>query len=371
MPQVRYTPADVERFNSYVLHAGPEECWFWVGNRNGNDYGLFPIKSVVGNGFVMHTTTAHRFAYIVHHEITEIVDTQVVRHKCQGNRQCVNPRHLELGTQYDNIEDVVKAKNKTATSDPKFVARKIAYIKAAKPYILTNHGAMTQVADMLGMSKEAVHDFIYDPFWDPTYNDRIEPHELKEFVRALEQRLIDRRVKISEMNSKKADDQWRLGKFDNRPVRRGVVTNAKVDVDTVALVRGAEPFIRKNRCGAACGELLGLSKAAISNILSKRYWPNVEATKDQAAIDDLIARLTPDRTRKLDAAVVAQIRACADWIKEHSLVPRVCQMFNLSRATLYAIVNGQSWKQVLPCEDPTQIAEFTRRVENWVSDAHS
>ena len=39
-------------------------------------------------------------------------DLQVVRHRCD-NPACVNPEHLEAGTQRDNIFDAVRRKRKT------------------------------------------------------------------------------------------------------------------------------------------------------------------------------------------------------------------------------------------------------------------
>lgn len=49
----------------------------------------------------------HRLAYIEYHnlELSDI-DGKVVRHTCD-NRRCINPEHLLLGTQLDNIQDMV------------------------------------------------------------------------------------------------------------------------------------------------------------------------------------------------------------------------------------------------------------------------
>ena len=53
------------------------------------------------------SVTSHRLAYCKAHglELSDI-EGQVVRHKCDV-RACVNPDHLELGTQLDNIHDMI------------------------------------------------------------------------------------------------------------------------------------------------------------------------------------------------------------------------------------------------------------------------
>lgn len=57
-----------------------------------------------GNGYgVSKGLYAHRVAYEV--AFGKIPEGLVVRHKCD-NRICINPEHLELGTQADNVRDM-------------------------------------------------------------------------------------------------------------------------------------------------------------------------------------------------------------------------------------------------------------------------
>lgn len=49
----------------------------------------------------------HRYVYCRHHGIDlSSIEGMVVRHKCD-NPRCVNPDHLELGTNKDNVDDRV------------------------------------------------------------------------------------------------------------------------------------------------------------------------------------------------------------------------------------------------------------------------
>ena len=84
---------DKKRFEQkYIkLESG---CWEWTGWHD--RYGFFWYKS--------RQVLAHRFSYMLY--IGDIPISKQVNHKC-SNRLCVNPAHLYLGSQYDNVQDAI------------------------------------------------------------------------------------------------------------------------------------------------------------------------------------------------------------------------------------------------------------------------
>lgn len=75
------------------------DCWEWLGERNHDEYGKFG-SVVFGYRF------AHRMSWEVANN--RIIPAGIlVRHKCD-NPPCVNPNHLELGTDADNCADSVE-----------------------------------------------------------------------------------------------------------------------------------------------------------------------------------------------------------------------------------------------------------------------
>ena len=76
-------------------------CWIWKGYITKGGYGTLTVNSI--------TTFAHRFSWELHSGL--IPFGFYILHNCD-NPSCVNPNHLYLGTQADNLADMVQ-RNRT------------------------------------------------------------------------------------------------------------------------------------------------------------------------------------------------------------------------------------------------------------------
>lgn len=82
------------RFADMISPEPNTGCWLFTGSENGRGYGLIGISG--------RSVKAHRFAWESHNGA--IPAGMHVLHKCDV-RVCVNPDHLFIGTNYDNVQD--------------------------------------------------------------------------------------------------------------------------------------------------------------------------------------------------------------------------------------------------------------------------
>lgn len=109
-----------ERFDKRYAVDLETGCWNWLAPPNNSGYGV--IAGLINGKRYMpkgRQMLAHRLSWILHcGEIpkSKKYHSVVVMHICD-NRKCVNPEHLKLGSQSDNVKDMA-AKGRHVSGTP-------------------------------------------------------------------------------------------------------------------------------------------------------------------------------------------------------------------------------------------------------------
>ncbi len=146
-----------KRFESKV-RVEENGCHIWTGGRFSNGYGQLGVGLAVGEK--RGTAYAHRLSY--EHSNGPIPPGVFVCHRCD-ERACVNPEHLFLGTQKDNLQDAV-AKGRMQHGVQHYAAKltddSVRQIRAL-------HGVSTQaeLSEMFGVSQASISQVLNRRTW--------------------------------------------------------------------------------------------------------------------------------------------------------------------------------------------------------------
>ncbi len=106
------TQKDINRFHTKYVMEPLSGCWLWTGALDNLGYGRINVNGL------SNSMLAHRFSAMIHGlDMTK----PVIRHLC-NNPSCVNPEHLDPGTQKENMKDMLFAgrnKEQKGTNNPR------------------------------------------------------------------------------------------------------------------------------------------------------------------------------------------------------------------------------------------------------------
>lgn len=104
--------------------------------------------------------SAHRLSWSLRHGDP---GKSCVLHKCDV-RSCVNPDHLFLGTQRDNMHDMIR-KGRSARGEKQGAAKLTAYKVREMRKLWSGGATPPQLAQQFGVSREAVNGVVFRRNW--------------------------------------------------------------------------------------------------------------------------------------------------------------------------------------------------------------
>jgi len=146
-------PITKERIEKKVLRIPEAGCWVWMGATQVRGYG-----EIVSNN---RKHLAHRASYEAF--VGKIPKGMYVCHACD-NVACVNPNHLFLGTQKQNLQDMAsKGRSTRGEKNPmaKLNEDKVSFIKRG---IAMGHSD-TGLSFAWGVSRQTINDIRHNKLW--------------------------------------------------------------------------------------------------------------------------------------------------------------------------------------------------------------
>ncbi len=152
---------DASRLERHSIPEPNTGCYIFTGYVNEDGYGRFRLNDSI--------ELAHRASYMIH--IGPIPEGMQVCHSCDMP-SCVNPGHFFLGSQIDNIADMVSKKRQRGVKGVKHPSAKLNPSKAFEirwyDAIGTRH---KDIAAMYGVTRPLISAICRNEIWQQECHD--------------------------------------------------------------------------------------------------------------------------------------------------------------------------------------------------------
>jgi hypothetical protein len=145
------TESTLDRIVRQIRLGGPNgDCWEWTGARSPRGYG----KTIIGRGAARKDWRVHRAVWMLVYG--EIDDKALICHKCD-HPPCCNPRHLFVGTQKENIADMLSKGRRHNNKGSKHGLAKLTEQQVSELRTLRRSGwKLTELASRYGVTFQYV-----------------------------------------------------------------------------------------------------------------------------------------------------------------------------------------------------------------------
>jgi predicted XRE-type DNA-binding protein len=143
------------RFWSKVGKDVSAACWSWTGSANKHGRGFFGVGG--------HTYLAPRIAWVLAHGVDP--RPLSVLHRCD-RPNCVNPSHLFLGTQQDNVDDMSAKGRRVVRRGESAPNAKLTADLVVEIRSLTEAGVrQSELARRFGVHRTTIRDAVNGRNW--------------------------------------------------------------------------------------------------------------------------------------------------------------------------------------------------------------
>ena len=259
-----------------------EGCWMWLSGRDKDGYGTFHAEH---NG--VSYKRAHRYSYALHKgKISVLLQ---VCHTCDV-RACVNPDHLFLGTNAENMDDkMAKGRHRVLNGESHYRARLTEEQARA---ILLDPRPHTQIANAYNVARTTISSLKARYSWPGLgeakgvkakrisprrgVSDKVTPDMVREIL-ASEERGVDLADKFGITPQMVSNIRHRRmwahieGDVAKAFSRRGAGNhNTNLTAEDIRAIRAS------NEKGVRLAERYGISRSTLSSIRLRRTWKHIE-----------------------------------------------------------------------------------------------